>query len=239
MVLTAQQLTTLRQRVALLNQMSQAIDSRHTAKVRYKLRDKSLFYPGLFQTKSTQLNDFVSELGQSMSKLESRINCDNNSTINSDIRSESQSKNDSIDSANNATTKDLILATLVERIAHQHRALHAVLTTCHISQAAMNKQASNQIAESSANYQAEQINNLDVSPALNIQGKLQKVLNKSHFLYTKLAQQQEFERRLEVMITEQQDPTLIATTKQRLVRCQAATKKIRLQLQRYEQKQDH
>jgi len=223
MVLTAQQLTTLRQRVALLNQMSQAIDSRHTAKVRYKLRDKSLFYPGLFQTKSTQLNDFVSELGQSMSKLESRITHTNCSDKNS----------------NNATTKDLILATLVERIAHQHRALHAVLTTCHISQAAMNKQASNQIAESSASYQAEQINNLDVSPALNIQGKLQKVLNKSHFLYTKLAQQQEFERRLEVMITEQQDPTLIATTKQRLVRCQAATKKIRLQLQRYEQKQDH
>ena len=215
MSIAQQQLQTLSQQVMQLVQISRAIDSRHTSKINYKLRDKYLFYPGLFQTKGVQLNAYFDELTQTLAKLTLRLD----KKVN--------------------VEEDLLAASLVEKVAHQYRALQAVLNACHLS---VHKQTppAHQIAEPNAIYAVtEKHNNLDVSPNTGVLGKVKKVLNKSHYLYGKLAQQQEYERRLEAMIISQQDPAQIEITKQRLIRCQAATKKVRLQLQRYEQKQDN
>lgn len=215
MAIAQHQLQTLIQQVTQLVQTSRAIDSRHTSKINYKLRDKSLFYPGLFQTKGVQLGAYVDELTQTLTKLELRL------TKSAEVK------------------EDLLTTSLVEKVAHQYRALFAVLNACHLS---VNNRAPavNQVAEPAASYAVtEKQNNLDVSPNTGVLNKVRKMLNKSHYLYGKLAQQQEYERRLEAIIASQQDPLQIEITKQRLMRCQAATKKVRLQLQRYEQKQDN
>ena len=107
-----------------------------------------------------------------------------------------------------------IEAVLLEKVAHQFRAINGVLQQCHFRRG--------EVKEEPKNYDM----------------LAKKLLKKSHYLYQKLAQQIDYERRLQAMIDQQSDPVQLQQTKQRLQRCQAATAKVRQQLQRYEQKKD-
>jgi len=198
-----QQLNQLAQRIQQLSVLSKQVNSNHTITINYKLRDRALFYPGLFIYKNHDIHQYVAELEKSMTRLQHY--CDKS------FDEQADSTKPSISSSNDTLA---IEAVLLEKVAHQFRAINGVLQQCNFRRG--------EVKEEPKSY--------DVIA--------KKLLQKSHYLYQKLAQQIEYERRLQVMIDQQSDPLQLQQTKQRLQRCQAATTKVRLQLQRYEQKKD-
>ena len=196
-----QQLNQLAQRIQQLSALSKQINSNHTATINYKLRDRALFYPGLFINKNPDIHQYVAELEKSMIRLQHYF----------DKRFDKSFDKPSISSSNDTL---LIEAVLLEKVAHQFRAINGVLQQCHFRRG--------EVKEEPKNYDMI----------------AKKLLQKSHYLYQKLAQQIEYERRLQAMIDQQSEPLQLQQTKQRLQRCQAATAKVRQQLQRYEQKKD-
>jgi len=194
-----QQLNQLAQRIQQLSALSMQVNSSHTTTINYKLRDRFLFYPGLFIYRSQDIHQYVSELEKNMVRLQDYFNKHN-----------TQSKQ----SRSSVADRLSIEAVLLEKVAHQFRAINGVLQHCHFRQG--------EVKEEQKNY--------DVIA--------KKLLQKSHYLNQKLAQQMEYERRLQAMVDQQTDPLQSQQTKQRLQRCQAATAKVRQQLQRYEQKKD-
>lgn len=189
-----QQLNQLAQRIQQLSVLSKQVNSSHTTTINYKLRDRALFYPGLFLYNNHDIQQYMLELEKNMVRLQRYF----------DSTKPSISSNDTLS----------IEAVLLEKVAHQFRAINGVLQQCNFRRA--------EIKEEPTDY--------------DVMAK--KLLQKSHYLYQKLAQQIEYERRLQVMIDQQSDPLQLQQTKQRLQRCQAATAKVRQQLQRYEQKKD-
>ncbi len=202
-----QQLNQLAQRIQQLSALSKQVNSSHTTTINYKLRDRALFYPGLFIGHSQDIQQYVAELEKSMTRLQHYFD------KTSDKRFDKQAANTTQRSSSPNNTLS-IEDVLLEKIAHQFRAINGVLQQCHFRRGA--------VKDEQKNY--------DVIA--------KKLLQKSHYLYQKLAQQIEYERRLQAMIDQQIDPLQLQQTKQRLQRCQAATAKVRLQLQRYEQKKD-
>ncbi|EDM67778.1 hypothetical protein PE36_17475 [Moritella sp. PE36] len=192
-----QQLNQLAQRVQQLSALSKQVNSNHTATINYKLRDRALFYPGLFINKNHDIHQYVAELEKSMIRLQ---HCFDKSFDKPSI----SSSNDTLS----------IEQVLLEKVAHQFRAINGVLQQCHFRRG--------EVKEEPKNY--------DVIA--------KKLLQKSHYLYQKLAQQIDYERRLQAIIDQQREPLQLQQTKQRLQRCQVATAKVRQQLQRYEQKKD-
>ncbi|MBL1416129.1 MAG: primosomal replication protein [Moritella sp.] len=192
-----QQLNQLAQRIQQVRALSTQVNSNHTATINYKLRDRALFYPGLFINKNPDIHQYVAELEKSMIRLQ---HCFDKSFDKPSI----SSSNDTLS----------IEQVLLEKVAHQFRAINGVLQQCHFRRG--------EVKEEPKNY--------DVIA--------KKLLQKSHYLYQKLAQQIDYERRLQAMIDQQSDPVQLQQTKQRLQRCQVATAKVRQQLQRYEQKKD-
>ncbi|KXO12925.1 hypothetical protein AKG98_4124 [Moritella sp. JT01] len=198
-----QQLNQLAQRIQQLSELSKQVNSSHTTTIKYKLRDRALFYPGLFIGNSHDIQQYVAELEKSMTRLQHYLDkrFDKQTTSTKQLSSSSE---------NALSIEDVLL----EKIAHQFRAINGVLQQCHFKR---------------GEVKDEQINYAVIA---------KKLLQKSHYLYQKLAQQIEYERRLQTMIDQQNDPLQLQQTKQRLQRCQAATAKVRQQLQRYEQKKD-
>ncbi|QFI38283.1 hypothetical protein FR932_10710 [Moritella marina ATCC 15381] len=200
-----QQLNQLAQRIQQLNLLSKQVNSSHTTTINYKLRDRALFYPGLFIYKNQDIHQYVAELANSMTRLQAYFDKqaakDNKSSI---------TPNHVLPIKNGLSIEEVLL----EKVAHQFRAINGVLQQCHFRRG--------EVKEEPKNY--------DVIA--------KKLLQKSHHLYAKLAQQIEYERRLQAMIDQQSDPVQLQQTKQRLQRCQGATAKVRQQLQRYEQKKD-
>ena len=196
-----QQLNQLAQRIQQLSALSKQVNSNHTATINYKLRDRALFYPGLFINKNPDIHQYVAELEKSMIRLQ---HCFDKSIDKSFDKPSISSSNDTLS----------IEQVLLEKVAHQFRAINGVLQQCHFRRG--------EVKEEPKNY--------DVIA--------KKLLQKSHYLYQKLAQQIDYERRLQAMIDQQRDPLQLQQTKQRLQRCQVATAKVRQQLQRYEQKKD-
>lgn len=202
-----QQLNQLVQRIQQLSVLSKQVNSSHTSTIKYKLRDRALFYPGLFITKNQDLSPYIAELEHNMTRLLGYFN-----------KQSSQPKQASSSLADTLSIEEVLL----EKVAHQFRAINGLLQQCNFKRS--------EVKDEPANY--------------GVIAK--KLLQKSHYLYQKLAQQVEFERRLQVMIDEQsksqqsspQQLQQLQHTKQRLQRCQAATAKVRQQLQRYEQKKD-
>lgn len=172
---------------------NRSINSTHTVKIHYLMRDKSLFYDGLFKSQHAELSIFIDELNHSMASLKKQL--DSSRPLNTER-----------------------LQYLIEKVSHQHRALQSVLKQCHVA----NKQQP--APQNSADENYDQI--------------LKKLLNKSHYLYKKLAQQHEYERRLQDMITQASSEATKQQTQDRLARCQLATKQVEQQIARYEQKQD-
>ncbi|PHR85801.1 MAG: hypothetical protein COA76_17415 [Moritella sp.] len=192
-----QQLNQLAQRIQQLSALSKQVNSNHTATINYKLRDRALFYPGLFINKNPDIHQYVAELEKSMIRLQHYF--------------DKSFDKPSISSSNDTLSIEQVL---LEKVAHQFRAINGVLQQCHFRRG--------EVKEEPKNY--------DVIA--------KKLLQKSHYLYQKLAQQIDYERRLQAMIDQQRDPLQLQQTKQRLQRCQVATAKVRQQLQRYEQKKD-
>lgn len=192
-----QQLNQLAQRIQQLSALSKQVNSNHTATINYKLRDRALFYPGLFINKNPDIHQYVAELEKSMIRLQHYF--------------DKSFDKPSISSSNDTLSIEQVL---LEKVAHQFRAINGVLQQCHFRRG--------EVKEEPKNY--------DVIA--------KKLLQKSHYLYQKLAQQIDYERRLQAMIDQQRDPVQLQQTKQRLQRCQVATAKVRQQLQRYEQKKD-
>ena len=191
-----QQLNQLTQRIQQLSVLSKQVNSSHTTTISYRLRDRSLFYPGLFISNNQDIQQYVMELESNMARLQDYFH-----------KQKVQTRLPSSDTLS-------VEGVLLEKVAHQFRAINSVLQHCHFRQG--------EVKEEPQNY--------DVIA--------KKLLQKSHYLYQKLAQQMEYERRLQAMIDQQTDPLQLQQTKQRLQRCQAATAKVRQQLQRYEQKKD-
>lgn len=189
-----QQLNQLAQRVQQLSVLSQQINSSHTTTIHYKLRDRALFYPGLFLYNNQDIKQYVLELENNMNRLQHYFDDTKPARLSNDTLS--------------------IETVLLEKVAHQFRAINGVLQQCNFRR--------NEVKEEPKDY--------DVIA--------KKLLQKSHYLYQKLAQQIDYERRLQAMIDQQTDPQQLQQTMQRLQRCQAATAKVRQQLQRYEQKKD-
>jgi len=198
-----QQLNQLAQRIQQLSALSKQVNSNHTTTINYKLRDRALFYPGLFIYKNHDIHQYVTELEKSMNRLQHYFE-KNFDTHADSLEPPMSSSNDT----------PSIEEVLLEKVAHQFRAINGVLQQCNFSRSGVK----------------EEPKNYDVIA--------KKLLQKSHYLYQKLAQQIEYERRLQAMIDQQTDPLQLQQTKQRLQRCQAATAKVRQQLQRYEQKKD-
>ena len=196
------QLAQLSQRVAQLVVRSQQLNSSHSLRVKYLLRDRALFYPGLFHCQGQPIADYVRELEFNMQRLQDHLNKHSDATSN--------------------TSQTVMSAEfLLQQVAHQFRALHNVLQQCHLSASASKRP---QAADNQPDYVAQ----------------AKKLLQKSHGLYQQLAQQLEYERRLQLMIEQQaNDPQQQQHTRARLLRCQQATAKVRSQLQGYEQKQDN
>ena len=192
-----QQLNQLAQRVQQLSALSKQVNSNHTATINYKLRDRALFYPGLFINKNHDIHQYVAELEKSMTRLQHYF--------------DKSFDKPSISSSNDTLSIEQVL---LEKVAHQFRAINGVLQQCNFRRG--------EVKEEPKNY--------DVIA--------KKLLQKSHYLYQKLAQQIDYERRLKTMIDQQIDQFQLQQTKQRLQRCQTATAKVRQQLQRYEQKKD-
>ena len=196
------QLTQLSQRVAQVVVRSQQLNSSHSLRVKYLLRDRALFYPGLFHCQGQPIADYVRELEFNMQRLQAQL----------DKRSERDDK---------SQQTVMCAEFLLQQVAHQFRALHNLLQQC------------NQSASTGKRSQAA-----DNQPDYIAQAK--KLLQKSHALYQQLAQQLEYERRLQEMIEQQaNDPQQQQHTRERLLRCQLTTAKVRSQLERYEQKQDN
>ncbi|WP_017220470.1 primosomal replication protein PriC [Moritella dasanensis] len=206
-----QQLNQLAQRIRQLSVLSKQVNSSHTTTINYKLRDRALFYPGLFLCKNQDIHQFVAELEQSMTRLQAYFDKhtahDNKPSTSRDSLLVTK---DALAINNTLSIEEVLL----EKVAHQFRAINGVLQKCHFRRG--------EVKDEPTNY--------------DVMAK--KLLQKSHYLYEKLAQQVEFERRLQTMIDQQSDPLQLQQTKQRLQRCQAATAKVRQQLQRYEQKKD-
>ncbi|NQZ92164.1 MAG: primosomal replication protein [Moritella sp.] len=200
-----QQLNQLAQRIQQLSALSKQINSNHTATINYKLRDRALFYPGLFINKNPDIHQYVAELEKSMTRLQHYFDKRFDKSFDTSF------DKPSISSSNDTLS---IEAVLLEKVAHQFRAINGVLQQCHFRRG--------EVKEEPKNYDMI----------------AKKLLQKSHYLYQKLAQQIEYERRLQAMINQQSEPVQLQQTKQRLQRCQAATAKVRQQLQRYEQKKD-
>ncbi|GIC75718.1 primosomal replication protein PriC [Moritella sp. F3] len=200
-----QQLNQLAQRIQQLSVLSKQVNSSHTSTISYKLRDRALFYPGLFISKNQDIHQYVTELEKSMIRLQGYFD-----------KQATQGNKPSITPSNSLPIKNelSIEEVLLEKVAHQFRAINGVLQQCHFRRG--------EVQEQQKNY--------DVIA--------KKLLQKSHHLYAKLAQQIEYERRLQAMIDQQSDPIQLQQTMQRLQRCQTATAKVRQQLQRYEQKKD-
>lgn len=194
-----QQLNLLAQRIQQLSTQSKQVNSSHTTTINYKLRDRALFYPGLFIYNSHDIQQYVAELQKSMTRLQDYFD-----------KQKTQSKQSRLSVEGTLSIEEVLL----EKVAHQFRAINSVLQQCNFRRG--------EVKEEPTNY--------------DIIAK--KLLQKSHYLYQKLAQQIEYERRLQAMIDQQTDPLQLQQTKQRLQRCQAATAKVRQQLQRYEQKKD-
>jgi len=206
-----QQLNQLTQRIKQLSELSKQVNSSHTTTINYKLRDRALFYPGLFIGHSHDILQYVAELEKSMTRLQHYFDKSFNKSF--DKRFDKQAANTkqlSSSPTNTLSIEDVLL----EKVAHQFRAINGVLQQCHFRRG--------EVKDEPKDY--------DVIA--------KKLLQKSHYLYQKLAQQIEYERRLQTMIDQQTDPLQLQQTKQRLQRCQTATTKVRLQLQRYEQKKD-
>ncbi|PKH08071.1 primosomal replication protein PriC [Moritella sp. Urea-trap-13] len=206
-----QQLNQLAQRIQQLSALSKQVNSSHTTTINYKLRDRALFYPGLFIYNNQDIHQYVVELEKSMTRLQvyfdkqaAKDNKPSTSRDNLLVIKDTLAINNTLS----------IEEVLLEKVAHQFRAINGVLQKCHFRRG--------EVQEQQINY--------------DVMAK--KLLQKSHYLYDKLAQQVEFERRLQAMIDQQSDPLQLQQTKQRLQRCQAATAKVRQQLQRYEQKKD-
>jgi len=197
-----QQLNQLAQRIKQLSELSKKVNSSHTTSINYKLRDRALFYPGLFIYSSHDIHQYMAELEKSMTRLQDYFDKQKNQT--------KQSLTDTLSVEDTLSKQEILL----EKVAHQFRAINGVLQHCHFRRG--------EVKEEQTNY--------DVIA--------KKLLQKSHYLYQKLAQQIDYERRLQAMIEQQTDPLQIQQTKQRLQRCQVATAKVRQQLQRYEQKKD-
>ncbi len=216
-----QQLNQLSLRVEQLVALSRQVNSRHTATINYKLRDRALFYPGLFCSTGQDLSPYIAELEQSMARLTQRFlpkdKMQNRAQIEDDLKPATY--------ADSGAEQPVLEQVLLEKVAHQFRALNAVLQQCNF-------------------YNNSRTNNSPSKPksaantAPDYEQIAKKILCKSHRLYQKLAQQLEYERRLQLMIDQQTDPALRQQTQQRLQRCQAATEKVRQQVQRYEQKKD-
>jgi len=202
-----QQLNQLAQRIQQLSALSKQVNSNHTTTINYKLRDRALFYPGLFIYKNHDIHQYVAELEKSMTRLQHYFD----KSFDNSFDKQTDSTKPPISSSNDTLA---IEAVLLEKVAHQFRAINGVLQQCNFRRS--------EVKEEPKNY--------------DIIAK--KLLQKSHYLYQKLAQQIEYERRLQAMIDQQTDPLQLQQTKQRLQRCQAATAKVRQQLQRYEQKKD-
>jgi len=198
-----QQLAQLTQRIKQLSELGKQVNSSHTTTINYKLRDRALFYPGLFIGNSHDIQQYIAELEKSMTRLQHYF----------DKRFDKQAINTKQSSSSPESTLS-IEDVLLEKVAHQFRAINGVLQQCHFRRG--------EVKNEQKNY--------DVIA--------KKLLQKSHYLYQKLAQQIEYERRLQAIIDQQTDPLQLQQTKQRLQRCQAATAKVRQQLQRYEQKKD-
>ena len=200
-----QQLNQLAQRIQQLSALSKQVNSSHTTTINYKLHDRALFYPGLFIYNNHDIHQYVAELEKNMTRLQTYFD-----KQTAQDNKPSTSLDYSLPINNTLSIEEVLL----EKVAHQFRAINGVLQQCHFKR---------------GEIQAEQTN-YDVIA--------KKLLQKSHYLYQKLAQQIEYERRLQAMIDQQSDPLQLQRTKQRLQRCQAATAKVRQQLQRYEQKKD-
>ena len=206
-----QQLNQLTQRIQQLNALSKQVNSNHTATINYKLRDRALFYPGLFINKNHDIHQYVAELEKNMIRLQHYFDKRFDKRFDNRVDKQADSAKPSISSSNDTLSIETVL---LEKVAHQFRAINGVLQQCHFRRG--------EVKEEPKNY--------------DILAK--KLLQKSHYLYQKLAQQIDYERRLQAMIDQQSDPVQLQQTKQRLQRCQAATAKVRQQLQRYEQKKD-
>jgi len=198
-----QQLNQLTQRIKQLSELSKQVNSSHTTTINYKLRDRALFYPGLFIGNSHDIQQYMAELEKSMTRLQHYFD-------KSADKQATNTKQPSTSPENTLSIEDVLL----EKVAHQFRAINGVLRQCHFRRG--------EVKDVQKNYAVI----------------AKKLLQKSHYLYQKLAQQIEYERRLQAMIDQQTDPLQLQQTKQRLQRCQAATAKVRQQLQRYEQKKD-
>jgi len=198
-----QQLNQLTQRIKQLSELSKQVNSSHTTTINYKLRDRALFYPGLFIGNSHDIQQYMAELEKSMTRLQHYFD-------KSADKQATNTKQPSTSPENTLSIEDVLL----EKVAHQFRAINGVLRQCH--------------------FRRGEVKGVQKNYAVIAK----KLLQKSHYLYQKLAQQIEYERRLQAMIDQQTDPLQLQQTKQRLQRCQAATAKVRQQLQRYEQKKD-
>ncbi|QUM81488.1 primosomal replication protein [Moritella sp. 5] len=198
-----QQLNQLTQRIKQLSELSKQVNSSHTTTINYKLRDRALFYPGLFIGNSHDIQQYMAELEKSMTRLQHYFD-------KSVDKQATNTKQPSSSPENTLSIEDVLL----EKVAHQFRAINGVLRQCHFRRG--------EVKDEQTNYAVI----------------AKKLLQKSHYLYQKLAQQIEYERRLQAMIDQQTDPLQLQQTRQRLQRCQAATAKVRQQLQRYEQKKD-
>jgi primosomal replication protein N'' len=210
-----QQLDKLSLRIQQLAALGLQVNSSHTATINYKLRDRALFYPGLFCSKGQDLSPYIAELEHNMTRLTQRFLIADTAQIEDDLKPTIY--------ADMGDEPLVLQQVLLEKVAHQFRALNAVLQQCNFYNHNNKKKKSNTTAA-------------DNKPDYTAIAK--KMLCKSHHLYQKLAQQLEYERRLQLMIEQQTDPAQRQQTQQRLQRCQAATAKVRQQVQRYEQKKD-
>jgi primosomal replication protein N'' len=207
-----QQLDKLSQRIQQLAALGLQVNSSHTATINYKLRDRALFYPGLFCSKGQDLSPYIAELEHNMTRLTQRFLIADSAQIEDDLKPTIY--------ADMGDEPLVLQQVLLEKVAHQFRALNAVLQQCNFYN--NKKKFNTTAADNKPDYAAI----------------AKKILCKSHHLYQKLAQQLEYERRLQLMIDQQTDPVQRQQTQQRLQRCQTATTKVRQQVQRYEQKKD-
>jgi primosomal replication protein N'' len=217
--LQQQQLDKFSLRIQQLAALGLQVNSSHTATISYKLRDRALFYPGLFCCKGQDLSPYIAELEHNMMRLTQRFLIEDSAQIEADLKPAIY--------ADMGDEPQVLQQVLLEKVAHQFRALNAVLQQCNFYNNNNNKKSNTTATGNKPD---------DAAPDYEQIAK--KILCKSHHLYRKLAQQLEYERRLQLMIHQQTDPTQRQQTQQRLQRCQTATKKVRQQVQRYEQKKD-
>lgn len=227
-----QQLNQLSLRVEQLVTLSRQVNSSHTATINYKLRDRALFYPGLFCSTGQDLSPYIAELEHSMARLTQRFlpkdKMQNRAQIEDDLKPATY--------ADSGAEQPVLEQVLLEKVAHQFRALNAVLQQCNFyNNSRTNNSPSNRQSKPVATTSKPKS---AANTAPDYEQIAKKILCKSHRLYQKLAQQLEYERRLQLMIDQQTDPALRQQTQQRLQRCQSATEKVRQQVQRYEQKKD-